>query len=91
MRAPFVELTLVVVWTLAAIGYLIIRERRWRLERGVLAAVLNGKHAELVEVYARCTRGERERTRILCAVHKFQHAHPKLGDAIDIALGEEAN
>jgi|HubBroStandDraft_5_1064220.scaffolds.fasta_scaffold321232_2 hypothetical protein len=91
MPAVTVELVLMIVWSLAAIGYLVIRERRWRIERKVLSDVCNTTHAELVKMHERCARGEKERTRILCAVHKFQHANPKLADAIDNALGEDAN
>lgn len=89
MNATYVELAFVLAWSVCALAYLIVRERRWRVERRVLCEVLDNSRAELERVHGRCTRGERERTRILCAVHKFQHANPKLAEAIDLAIGEE--
>lgn len=96
VSAVFVELAFVVVWTACVFLYVAVRGRRCRTERVVLADVLDGTRLELERVHERCTRDELELermharcTRILCAVHKFQHANPMLGDAIDNALGED--
>lgn len=76
----FILLLLVLAWTLGATAYLVLRDRRHRIERRVLADVLDGTRAELERAHAQWRRAEKDRGRIYRAIGTFQRAHPALAN-----------